>query len=211
MLLQKLIDGCRAILCVDGDLPKKTCFPREKTIVAADGAANKLASSGIMPDVIIGDLDSVDRSKFPQAKIVEVKDQSISDFGKALHYINQNNLGPSLIYGANGGFLDHILTNISIIMANKCNLYAPPIAGFVIENEELMLQLPLNTKISIFGFNALISSKGLKWELQNKILAFPGEVASFNRTTTQKITITASNGKALVLIYEIVVNDCGIK
>jgi len=208
MLLQNLINHYNTILCLDGDLPSKKHFPKNKAIVAADGAANKLASMGIVPDFIIGDLDSVDLTKFPDSKIIHVSYQDTNDFQKALHYIKQNSLGPALIYGTSGGFIDHILTNINIIIENNCNFYAPPIIGTVIE-DETSVTLPINTKISIFGFNSLVSSNGLKWELENKLLTFPGEISSFNRTIKPNIKIKTSNGKALILFYDISVKDCG--
>lgn len=208
MLLQNLVNHCNTILCLDGELPSKKYFPKNKAIVAADGAANKLASMEIVPDFIIGDLDSVDVTKFPDSKIIHVSDQDTNDFQKALHYIKRNSLAPALIYGASGGFIDHILTNINIIIENNCNFYAPPIIGTVIEGEA-SFSLPINTKISIFGFNSFVSSNGLKWELENRLLNFPGEISSFNRTTKQNVKIKTSNGKALLLFYNVSVKDCG--
>jgi len=193
----------KSVLCVDGDLPQKEFFLNCKNlpIIAADGAANKLIIMGIKPDLVIGDLDGINPILIRELKTLHVPDQDSSDFQKCLKYLKENTLLPSIILGINGGFLDHILNNINIFMETENILYAPPILGQVIHGETTW-SLPINTKISILGIpNANISTKGLRWEVSDYDMSFPGTTSCFNQTVKNEITITVNSGKVLVLIY----------
>ena len=60
-------------------------------ILAADGGADRALSSGVRPDVIIGDLDSVSpqaKSLVPAEKLIFVNNQNNTDLEKALDYLS---------------------------------------------------------------------------------------------------------------------------
>ena len=90
-----------AILCLNGDLPDKSFFARGLPIIAADGAANKLAEMHIKPDMIIGDMDSVHRAHLENTPHLFDADQERSDFQKSLHYLQQHQCpcGKGLYFG----------------------------------------------------------------------------------------------------------------
>ncbi len=207
-MINQILSQTRTILCLDGNLPTISHFPRETMVIAADGAANKLIKLGINPDLIIGDLDSVKIEDFTNSKIILNEDQNTTDFKKCLNYISDNNLGPFIVYGVDGGFLDHILANIDLILKSEATFYSEGILG-VIASDQINLTLKYNTKISIFGFDATISTRGLKWELENKVLNFPGKNSVCNRAISNYIQIKLEKGKALILIYENEIKDKG--
>lgn len=193
----------RSILVLDGDLPEKSFFELELPIIAADGALNKLHAMGIKAEVVIGDLDAVQSDLLHNIEVVHKPDQNSSDFQKALVYLEDRSLLPSIIVGINGGFLDHILNNVNIFLQKGNVFYAPSMMGHVIyAGETRSFSLPINTKISIMGFpQAEISSQGLKWELQHYPMDFPGKNSTFNRTKTDFISIEVHKGLGLVMIY----------
>lgn len=194
----------RSILCLNGILPESSFFQNVTLpIIAADGAANSLHLLGIDPELIIGDLDSVRPLIRDQNKILHIPEQSTCDYQKSLHYLKENNLLPAIVVGINGGYLDHILNNINIFLETDSILYAPPLMGLVLKNKsEHEFTLPLNTKISLMGIpSAVISSTGLKWELNKSSLSFPGTNSCFNRTKNETINIKSEKGSALILIY----------
>ena len=202
----------KSVLCLHGDLPKASFFSEiDLPIIAADGAANLLLKRGIIPGVIIGDLDSIDKEQFKQLNLVHEPNQASSDFQKSIHYLKKNNLLPSIILGINGGYIDHILNNINIMLSTKSIFFAAPIIGYVIKGQEqLVLNLPIDTKISLIGAsNAEVTTSGFKWELQNNILSFCGVNSCFNRTSSNQVTITVNNGVLLALIYLQNIDDAG--
>jgi thiamine pyrophosphokinase len=199
----------KSILCLNGDLPSTDFFKKynQLPVIAADGAANILHQSQITANLVIGDLDSLHVDLHPIHQLLHHPEQDRSDFQKCLSYLHDNDLLPAIIVGINGGYLDHILNNINIFLETGSVLYAPPIIGFLLEeHDSKVLTLPKNSKISLMGMpQSKISSKGLKWELNETVLSFPGQTSCFNRSSKSPIQLHNHNGRTLVLIYE---TDC---
>lgn len=207
------LKGYQSILCLNGQLPELSFFERiNLPVIAADGAANKLHDLGIIPQIIIGDLDSLRPSIRESHTILHLPDQNSSDFQKSLSYLRENSLLPSIIVGVNGGYLDHILNNINIFMETDSLLYAPPIIGYVLkENSQHQFTLPPHTKISLMGMpSTIMTSKGLKWDLEHLQLTFPGKTSCFNRTKDLIVSFDIHHGSVLVLIYLETAFDAGV-
>ncbi|AMP93391.1 thiamine diphosphokinase [Legionella pneumophila] len=203
----------RSILCLNGDLPAPSFFHNKRLpVIAADGAANVLCNQGIFPDLITGDLDSIQPALLENHSFLHLPDQGSTDYQKAMDYLKTNDLLPAIVVGINGGYLDHILNNINIFMETNCLLYSPPIKGFVVKEKlKVNFTLPFQTKISLIGIpEVVLSSDGLKWELKRSSLSFPGKNSCFNRTQKSEISLEVHQGAALVLIYEEVMEDAGV-
>jgi len=80
-------------------------------IIAVDGSANKLFDLEIIPDVIIGDLDSLQNIKNKDIELVETPDQNKTDFRKTLEWCIEKNILNISIYGISGESEDHFLGN----------------------------------------------------------------------------------------------------
>jgi thiamine pyrophosphokinase len=211
MIPYNFLDGYKSILCLNGELPNKSFFANDLPIIAADGAANQLVGMGITPDVIIGDLDSIVIQDHPHSMIISKPEQSRSDFQKALEYVELNNLLPTLVTGVGGGFIDHILNNINVILKNDCTFYAHPILGYVLK-APIKFDIKLNkaTKISLFAMaKAKVTTTGLKWDLKEDVLEFPGVNSALNRVASEDVTIEVLEGNLLVLIYTKDIADKG--
>src|SRR3990167_5965092 len=203
--MTKLIDfsNYKSILCLDGALPNTLFFRCHLPIIAADGAANTLMQMGIRPDIVICDLDSISAPLRHQLPSLHFPDQNYCDFEKCLDYLEKKQWLPTIITGINGGYLDHVLNNVNLFLHTKNLCYAPPLIGLSIqENESKEFVLPTNTKLSVLGIpSAIISSQGLRWELDHYALAFPGKTSCFNRTVSSVIRLTVHHGSVFLLIY----------
>lgn len=193
----------KSILCLSGELPPKDFFQQTPLpIIAADGAANQLHALGIVPHIVIGDLDSVDPSL--NFKCLHIHDQSRCDYEKSMEYLEEMNLLPTIIVGFSGGELDHILNNISIFMLN-CQgnlLYAPPLYGAILSGAETQITLPIHTKVSMLGLpQARIVTQGLEWDLTGQNLYFPGFSACLNRSNRAQVQINVLEGQLLFLAH----------
>ena len=80
-------------------------------IIAVDGSANKLFDLEIIPDVIIGDLDSLRNIKNKDLELVETPDQNKTDFRKTLEWCIEKNILNISIFGISGESEDHFLGN----------------------------------------------------------------------------------------------------
>lgn len=193
----------RSILVLDGELPEASFFNIPLPIIAADGAVNALHLLNITPHAVVGDLDSIHPERLRSTNVIYRPDQNSCDFEKTMVYLTENDYLPPIIVGVSGGYIDHILNNINILLQQGGLFYAPPIVGHIIlKNELKIFSLPIHTKISLIGFNqACVSTQGLQWELNHFEMNFPGKNSSFNRTQSQTITITGHSGISLILIY----------
>lgn len=194
----------KSILCLNGDLPEAAFLINSSLpIIAADGAANKLVKMGINPQIVIGDLDSIDEEYKDKLQLHLHYDQNYCDFEKSLTYLKQHDLLPTIIVGVNGGCLDHVLNNINHFVNTDSLLYAPPLYGLTIKGKAIKtFTLSHNTKLSLFGIpNAKVTTKGLKWDLTGNLLSFPGKNSCFNRSISEEINITVHEGAVMMLIY----------
>ena len=80
-------------------------------VIAADGGANKLIQNNIIPDAIIGDLDSVNICEeiASRTKIIRLEEQDSTDFEKCLYSV----ISPLfLAFGFTGKRFDHTLATL---------------------------------------------------------------------------------------------------
>jgi thiamine pyrophosphokinase len=208
----------KSILALNGDLPDKDFFEHfsHLPILATDGAYTQLP---FQPKAVIGDFDSIDPSCLPpEVEQVYCPDQNENDFSKAIAYAEEQSLLPALIVGMNGGHWDQVLANIAV-WAKMCLhledpfshslVYAPPLVGFFWGMGHHTLQLPEDTKLSLFGFDAVVSTHGLRWELDNSQLHFPYATSSSNRTAFPEVTIEVKAGCVLGMVYLEPTTDAG--
>ena len=80
-------------------------------IIAVDGSANKLFDLEIIPDVIIGDLDSLQNIKNKNIELVKTPNQNKTDFRKTLEWCIEKNILNISIFGISGESEDHFLGN----------------------------------------------------------------------------------------------------
>jgi thiamine pyrophosphokinase len=192
----------RSLLCLNGTLPDRDFFSLfNLPVIAADGAYDLLQEKNITADIIIGDCDSVRGPIGEKTKKIVIGDQSFSDFQKALKFLGETDLLPSVVLGINGGCIDHILNNISIMAHTDSVAYMPPTLGLSIGNS-MALSLPRGTKLSLFAMPAArISTQGLCWELENQMLYFHAYNSCFNRTLNERVVFELHEGKIFLVIY----------
>ena len=80
-------------------------------IIAVDGSANKLFDLEIIPDVIIGDLDSLQNINNKNIELVKTPNQNKTDFRKTLEWCIEKNILDISIFGISGESEDHFLGN----------------------------------------------------------------------------------------------------
>lgn len=162
-------------------------------LIAADGGANHLLRMGILPEIVIGDLDSIGEDTLFEltSADVEIKqyseDKDETDLELALRYAVELRPSTVLIVGALGGRLDQTLANLSI-------LTDPTLPGIDIRMddgvEEVFFCRAVASKggqaevqgrsgdvVSLVPWNALVegvATEGLQWPLYSETL-FPSK------------------------------------
>lgn len=154
-------------------------------LVAADGGGDRALAMGLMPDAVIGDLDSLS----PEGRaalgprVHEIAEQDSTDFGKCLiHVAAEFYLG----LGFTGLRLDHTLATLA-------NVAARPEARVILIAEEdiifrapprLRLDLPVGMRFSLFPFGPVTGrSEGLRWPIAGIDFAPAGRVGTSNEVS----------------------------
>ena len=178
--------------------PILATLPEELPLIAADGGASALLALGRVPDMVIGDMDSLaSRDRLPcSVKIIHLSGQNDTDFEKCLARIEA-----PLILGL--GFLearfDHSLAAIHALMS-LCNDQPVLLAGktdaILRLNGDVEIMMPLGTRISIWplGQQSFEASSGLRWPLTGLDMA-PGKlIGTSNEVIGTPVRIAATNG-----------------
>ena len=100
---------------LNGQMPTDNTIINQITnsdyIIAVDGSANKLFDLEITPDVIIGDLDSLQNINNKDIELVKTTNQNKTDFRKTLEWCIEKNILNISIFGISGESEDHFLGN----------------------------------------------------------------------------------------------------
>ena len=177
------------------------------TIISIDGAADKLKSLKLDSHIILGDLDSLKKSKSDyKCFVYELKDQSKSDLEKSLNWCIRKRINTVSLIGFSGGRFDHELTSLLLLeyfsdkiqlnyYSDHCEIHS--FRGFR-TFESFKGQI-----ISIFSLNlkANISTSGLKYNLKNDLLNSPSNGLS-NVSMKDKFTIESTSSIFVIQNYK---------
>ncbi len=167
-------------------------------LIAADGGANWCAKAGIVPDAIIGDMDSLaNRGRWAaKTRLIEISEQDSTDFEKCL-YSTSSPLVLGL--GLTGGRLDHTLSALDvaaryagkrrIILVDETDI-ALPVTG------DFSFEMAKSARVSIHPVVPIrfLRSLGLAFPLAGVELAPGKRSGTSNRTETGAFEIVPEEG-----------------
>ena len=96
-----------------------------RLLIACDGGARHLAGPGLIPDVLLGDMDSVDPAELADYEKAGVKvirypvNKDFTDTALALDYALSLKPRRIDIWGTQGGRIDHALANLFLLIKAK--------------------------------------------------------------------------------------------
>jgi len=186
------------------NLPQK-----QLTIIAADGASNFLYKNKIIPDFIIGDLDSLSPAakKYFTAKKVAIKkipDQYKNDFEKCLRFVISKGIKQIAVTGFAGKRFDHTINNLSILKkyCGKANIivYDNTYEYFIIKKSTEFTYKP-GEVVSLIALTKAegIKTAGLKYPLNNETLEFGVREGALNYATRNTVHIKINKGYLLLV------------
>ncbi|HEY0275785.1 MAG TPA: thiamine diphosphokinase [Paenirhodobacter sp.] len=154
-------------------------------LVAADGGGDRALDLGLVPDAVIGDLDSLSPAAQTRlgARVHHIAEQDSTDFGKCLRHVRARFY---LGLGFTGLRLDHTLAALGeiarrpdqrvILMSEDEAIFrAPP---------RIHIDLPVGERFSIYPFGAVRGrSTGLRWPIDGLEFTPAGRVGTSNQVT----------------------------
>lgn len=206
----------RALLFANGVLPDPARLPGlvqpGDLLIAADGGSRHLLAAGLLPAVVIGDLDSLaaaERARLEAAGarlIVHPRDKDRTDLDLAIDHALQSGARVLRIVGALGGRLDQTLANLAL-------LTRPDLAGLDVRMDDGLEEVWfVRTQTGIHGAPGEIVSllpwgapafgvttEGLRWPLRSETL-HPGATRSVsNELLGRTATVTLASGLLLIV------------
>ena len=199
-----------AVLVANGEKPvsnyAKQLIAKNNLKICVDSNLSFFKELDVEPDIIIGDLDTVDINKSgSKSTIVNEEDQNKTDLEKSLDYCIAQNINDIYIIGATGERDDHSLANIMIAQQYSDTLNIEMISNFfqiffVNGSKEILEKKSRNlSMISLISDNKITTS-GLEYNLSDqKLNSFSHGIS--NRIISDKCLIKSK--EKLILFIEI--------
>lgn len=172
-------------------------------VIGVDGGLMWLDQMGIVPDEIIGDLDSVDQGLLTKYQNVPIHrfptDKDESDMELAI--IRSLKAKEIVLFGAFGGRIDHSLYNLALLRRYPDLLKMDNgMEEAFICRSIVRLSCFIGQTISLIPLSdqvAGVTTKGLKWELSNAL--FSSQFMSLsNVAVLSDVEISFSFGELLI-------------
>jgi thiamine pyrophosphokinase len=201
----------RALLVIGGTGPSPQAlweYAREAGfIVAADSGLDSCAAAGVVPDLVVGDMDSLSDpallAPFPPERImVFPRDKDETDTEIGLRVLRERGWAHVTIAGGAGGRIDHLL-GIAALFERE-----PGPSRWITDVEDITLVAGEavfhgwdGSTVSVFPIGeraAALRSEGLKWPLDG--LEFRrGFGGISNVATSDRVLVGVGIGKLLVV------------
>ena len=195
------------VLVANGEFPTHSIplqiLNEATSILACDGAANTLVEKGYIPDIIIGDLDSLsdeNKTKYNNRIILE-ENQSDNDLRKAINYSIKNNINTISVLGASGKREDHTIGNIfSLLDYKDINIKIYTDTGiFSCIHKDQNIESFKSQQVSVFTEDTSIkvTSNNLKYNFNNNTVSSI-YIGTLNESLYDFFELGISHGSLLI-------------
>jgi len=177
-------------------------------IICADGGADSAKKLSIIPDYIIGDLDSINPNTLlfykNLTKIISIKRQNDTDIEKCIKFAFNKGYLDIILIGVTGNRLDHTFCNLGIVL----KFFKEAMLKIIAERSLLVpysgkveLETVPGETISLYGFNekTKIRSSGLFYPLNNISLPFGKKESTSNIAINNKVSLKITGGIIFII------------
>lgn len=217
--MEELKKGTCILVCAGDYRGERIQKGPEDFVMAVDAGLGHLIRTGMMPDYILGDFDSLRREDFPfldrwqrerpeaLTRLPHIKDDTDTvaavKLGLRLGYRRFR------IYGGLGGRLDHTLSNIQTLAYLKRHGGHGTLAGrgqlvMVLEHEQIRIDRGFEGLFSLFALDEQVTGitlKGMDYELVNGSLVNTFPLGQSNEIHADRQALAAvDKGLALVIL-----------
>lgn len=191
---------------------------QEDFLIAVDGGAMYCEVLEVVPDLCIGDFDSVDDiqlQKLQELKAVhpeKVKElnpqKDDTDMLAALRIGLEKGYETFYLYAATGGRLEHTIANIQCLLFLKHQGAAGYIMDgngmmLVAENENIQFKSTMEGYLSIFSLGKRaegVTLKGLKYPLDNYTMTNEYPIGCSNEFIGEEAEVEVKNGQLILIV-----------
>ena len=211
----------KAVVALNGELKgdreefKKLIGEKDIFFIAADGGALFLESIGFLPDVIIGDFDSLTEAQYKRyeklgAKIIKYPvEKNETDGELALQYCQERGFNNIIIIGFAGGRLDQQLANVFLLEYAFRNgitafIKEPGLEMGIIDREKVFFQ-KIGAGLSLIPLDEMVTGvtvTGCKYLLESGSLLRYRTRGISNIIEQKKAVITVEKGLLLYILNQ---------
>ncbi len=181
-------------------------------ILSADGGTDYCFKAGLIPDIVIGDLDSISKSSLeiigekniPVEKFPVKKDKTDSEL--AIDYLIDKGIRHITLIGAIGNRLDHTLANIFLLtkmkdMGVKGQIVDRNNTIYLVDDEMVLPKTDSFVSIIPADLSGIvISLKGFEYELDKVKVKFGTTHGISNRIVESEGFIKVHEGQCFVIV-----------
>ena len=206
----------RAIIFANGDASDpeivKRWTARAGLIIAADGGTHNALLAGVMPHVVIGDLDSLtdtDRAQMDSAGvqlIVYPTRKDSTDLELALQYAQEQQATEIIIFSALGGRWDQSLANLMLLtlpeLAQVPTRVVDHSLSIQVIRDRAEVSGQVGDTLSLIALNGDahgVTIEGCEYPLNDATLPFGSTLGISNVFTQPTARITVQHGQILAL------------
>ena len=199
-------------LIVNGGLnsTKRDQLGNYDLVVAVDSGTEQAYKLFLKPDLIIGDLDSIDektiqRAEKDKVQILKYKtNKNETDFELALKHVLDKEIKDITIIGGEYGEIDHLFGVLTVIISFQEDQQISWIhkdQTVLIPNSK-KIAIGNNVEFSILPFSNLknLNISGAQWNLENENIEFGKSITLRNISVSNDIEVSVEDGK-FCLIY----------
>lgn len=177
-------------------------------VICADGGYDTAIKSEIIPDLLIGDFDSINAIPENVSRIKLPVEKDVTDSVAAFNEGIKQGYNDFLLFGGTGGRFEHTYANISL-MANASRkgidftIIDEKHIFRSITNSSVKIKNKENQQISVFAYGSKASGvtlKGLYYPLNDFSLdPFDGALGTSNHIIDEYGEITVKNGTLVII------------
>lgn len=186
--------------------------PGVDLVIGVDGGAAVCERAGVMPDVVVGDLDSLDARSTSHLQragaelVVFPPDKDLTDLDLALDEARARGIERVVVTAAFAGRLDHSLAAVGSLTraAGLWPVIAEPrMSAWLLHDSyrhSVVLSGPGAT-VSVLALagEAVVSCTGVRWPLQRATIEPLASLGVSNLVTSEKASFTVHKGSVLLV------------
>lgn len=196
----------KALVILNGELKSedflKNLSLNADLIICADGGYDKARKCGITPDILVGDMDSVQNPNFSGETHTFPCEKDETDCEIAIRYAVERGADEVVLTCALGGRYDHSISNLSMLLNFPFAVVSEPDCTiFGCKTQEIRDSKGKTFSLIPF-YDTVASISGVKYQVDHATFYVGTSLGVSNEITEDVAKIILHEGKALIFINE---------
>jgi thiamine pyrophosphokinase len=183
-----------------------TWLESAEIVIAADGGLLRVLEAGFVPDVVIGDFDSLSPEMVgSDTQAIVDHSQNSTDCGKLLGYAASQGYKSITLICAEGDLSDHFLDTVHCAVRSEMNVaigLERGVAHVLTGATDTNFAATPGKRVSLLPLETITNASlsGVEWEFSGKDLSVRGFTSISNMVTQSEVKVSFDEGSAYLFI-----------